>query len=34
VAGRFHDLCTNPVLRGAIRWTLERVLEELWLVAR
>ncbi len=30
---RFPDLSTDPVLRGAIRWTLERVLEELGLVA-
>jgi hypothetical protein len=30
---RFPDLSTDPVLRGAIRWTLERVLEELVLVA-
>ena len=30
---RFPDLSTDPMLRGAIRWTLERVLEELGLVA-
>src|SRR5436190_690319 len=30
---RFPDLSTDPILRGAIRWTLERVLEELGLVA-
>jgi len=30
---RFPDLSTDPVLRGAIRWTLERVLEELSIVA-
>lgn len=29
---RYPDLTTDPVLRGAIRWTLERVLEELTLV--
>jgi hypothetical protein len=29
---RYPDLSTDPVLRGAIRWTLERVLEELGLV--
>lgn len=26
---RFPDLSTDPVLKGAIRWTLQRVLEEL-----
>jgi hypothetical protein len=30
---RFPDLTTDPLLRGAIRWTLERVLGELTLVA-
>ena len=30
---RFPDLSTDPVLRGAIRWTLERVLAELGVVA-
>jgi hypothetical protein len=30
---RFPDLSTDPLLRGAIRWTLERVLQELALVA-
>jgi hypothetical protein len=30
---RFPDLTTDPVLRGAIRWTLERVIEELAIVA-
>ena len=30
---RFPDLSTDPILRGAIRWTLERVLEELGFVA-
>jgi hypothetical protein len=29
---RYPDLSTDPILRGAIRWTLERVLEELGLV--
>lgn len=32
VVSRFPDLSTDPVLRGAIRWTLERVLRELTLV--
>ena len=30
---RFPDLCSDPILRGAIRWALERVFEELGLVA-
>lgn len=30
---RFPDLSTDPVLRGAIRWTLERVLQELAVAA-
>lgn len=30
---RFPDLSTDPVLRGAIRWTLERVMDELGLAA-
>jgi hypothetical protein len=30
---RYPDLSTDPILRGAIRWTLERVVEELGLVA-
>jgi hypothetical protein len=30
---RYPDLSTDPVLRGAVRWTLERVLEELGVVA-
>jgi len=30
---RFPDLSTDPVLRGAIRWTLERVLQELAIAA-
>jgi 5-methylcytosine-specific restriction endonuclease McrBC regulatory subunit McrC len=29
---RYPDLSTDPLLRGAIRWTLERVLEELGVV--
>ncbi len=30
---RYPDLSTDPILRGAIRWTLERVVEELGIVA-
>lgn len=33
VPSRFPDLSSDPLLRGAVRWTLERVLQELLLVA-
>jgi 5-methylcytosine-specific restriction endonuclease McrBC regulatory subunit McrC len=29
VPSRFPDLSSDPILRGAVRWTLERVLQEL-----
>jgi McrBC 5-methylcytosine restriction system component len=32
VPSRFPDLSSDPLLRGAVRWTLERVLQELVLV--
>src|SRR6185503_8135204 len=32
VPSRFPDLSSDPLLRGAVRWTLERVLRELVLV--
>jgi McrBC 5-methylcytosine restriction system component len=32
VPSRFPDLSTDPVVRGAVRWTVERVLEELTVV--
>lgn len=32
VPSRFPDLSSDPLLRGAVRWTLERVLQELLLV--
>lgn len=34
VPSRFPDLSSDPLLRGAVRWTLERVLQELVLVGR
>lgn len=32
IASRFPDLSSDPLIRGAIRWTLERVLQELIIV--
>jgi hypothetical protein len=32
VPSRFPDLSSDPLLRGAVRWTLERVLQELVIV--
>lgn len=33
VPSRFPDLSSDPLLRGAVRWTIERVLQELTTVA-
>jgi hypothetical protein len=33
IPSRFPDLSSDPILRGAIKWTLERVLQELAIVA-